>query len=786
VRALDQKLLRDLFRMKVQAAAIALVVASGVALFIAMLTTYRSLRMSEHHFYTQQRFAQLWSDLSRAPRSIERSLAAIEGVTAVEARIHQQAVLDVPGLDEPASALLVSIPPADRHALNDLYLRRGRHVEPGRAGEVLVSEAFAESNHLSLGDTMAAVVAGRRVELHFVGVALSPEYVMPVPPSGLSPDDRRYAVLWMAQDELEALVDLRGAFNEVALGLAPGADERTVVTAVDRVLDPYGGRGAYGRDSQPSHTMLEEHIRPLRSLAVVLPTIFLLVAAFLVNIVLSRIVATQREQVGLLKAFGYSSARVAVHYLELTLLLVMPGVALALPVGTWLGRLFATFYAGFFRFPALAFRVELADILAAALVAVLAAAGGAFGSVRRVVAMPPVVAMTPEIPAFHGSLLDRAGLSRLFPPVWRMVLRNVTRQPLRSALAVGGMALAVNVVTLGSSVGDSFDRMRDVRFQAAEREDITVSLAHVRALGTAHDLLALPGVTRAEPYRVVPARLLARGRMHDITLFGLPDGGLLRHAVGSDFQPATVRADGAVMTKWLAGQFGLHQGDLLSLEIRQNRRRVVTTRLVDVVDEPLGNAAYMDLVTLGRLLGEPATYSGANLLVDPARAHDLYAALKRTPSALAVDFRRGALASYRSMSDAAIDFIRRIEVVFAVIIAFGVVYNSAKIALAERARELATLRVLGFSRGEVSSILLGEVGILATPAVPLGLALGTWLSGLIARAMTADRMHVPHVVDLATYGFAVLVFGVAAVASALVVRRGIDRLDLVAVLKARE
>jgi putative ABC transport system permease protein len=786
VRALDRKLLRDLARMKVQAAAIALVVASGVALFIAMLTTYRALRVSEHHYYTQQRFAHVWADLSRAPRSVKRTLEGIEGVTAVEARVQQRAVLDVPGLDEPASALLVSIPEADHHALNDLYLRRGRHVEPGHPGEVLVSEAFAESNHLSLGDTMSAVVAGRRVQLHFVGVALSPEYVMPVPPSGLSPDDRRYAVLWMAQDELEALVDLRGAFNEVAVGLAPGADEHAVVAAIDRVLDPYGGRGAYGRDSQASHTMLEEHIRPLRSLAVLLPSIFLVVAAFLVNIVLSRMIGTQREQIGLLKAFGYTSARVAIHYLELTMLVVLPGIALALPLGAWLGHFFATFYAGFFRFPELVFRVEPAVVAGATIVALMAAGLGAFGSVRRAVAMPPVVAMTPEIPAFHGSLLDLAGISRLLSPASRMVLRNVTRRPLRSVLAIGGMALAVAVVTLGSSVGDSIGRMRDVRFQAAERQDITVSLAHVRAVGTVRDFLALPGVTRAEPFRVVPARLVARGREHDITLFGLPERGLLRHPVDSAYRVANVPDDGAVVTAWLAKLFRLHPGDLLSLEIRENQRRLVTVRMVDIVDEPLGNAAYMSLPALGRLIGEPSTYSGANLLVDPAQAHALYATLKGTPSALAVDYRRGSLASYRAMSDSAINFIQRVEVIFAVIIAFGVVYNSAKIALAERARELATLRVLGFTRGEVSQVLLGEVGALAAPAVPMGLVLGAWLSRLIAAAMTADRMHVPHVVDGSTYVLAILVFGAAALASALVVRRGIDRLDLVAVLKARE
>ena len=786
MRALDRKLLRDLARMKIQALAIALVLASGVAVFIGMLTAYRSLRVSEHHYYTQYRFAQVWTDLARAPLSVTRSVAAIPGVTAVEGRIKQQAVLDVPGLDEPASALIISIPEAPGHALNDLYIRRGRHVEPGHAHEVMVSEAFAETNHLSLGDTMMAVVAGRHVELRFVGVALSPEYVMPIPPGGLSPDDRRFAVLWMTRDELEALTDLRGAFNEVAVALAPGTDERTVTTAIDRALEPYGGRGAYGRTSQASHTMLEEHIKQLESLALVVPTIFLLVAAFLVNIVLSRVVATQREQIGLLKAFGYTSGRVAIHYLELTVLIVLGGVAIGLPVGAWLGRILAVFYAAFFRFPVLVFRIEPAVVAAASLVAMVAAALGAIGSVRRVVALPPTVAMTAEIPSFGGSIFDVPGVAHMFAPSSRMVLRNVARRPLRSGLAVAGMSLAIAVVVLGSSAADSIDRMRDVRFQAASRDDLSVSLAHVRAVGTVKDFLALPGVTRAEPFRAVPARLLARGSKHDVTLVGLPRGGVLRNVVDTSYRTATVPRDGVVMTTWLARAFGLHAGDELSLEIREKRRHVVTTPLIDVVDEPLGATAYMDLDAMGRLLEEPATYSGALLTTDPMQSHALNAELKRIPSAVAVDFRRGALESYRKMSDSAVGFVRQVEVIFAVIIAFGVVYNSAKIALAERSRELATLRVLGFTRGEVSRILLGEVGALAVPAIPLGFVGGYWLSGLVAAAMSSDRMHVPHLVGASTYGFAVVVFGAAAAASALLVRRGLDRLDLLAVLKARE
>ena len=786
MQAIDRMLLRDLSRMKTQASAIALVVACGVAMFVGMLAAYRSIRISEFHYYEVQRFAHVWSNLSRAPRSILGEIAAIPGVAAVEGRIKQPAILDVPGLDEPASAEIVSIPFTPGHSVNDLYLRRGRHVEPGHAGEVLVSEAFAQANHLALGDQMTAVVFGQRVQLRFVGVALSPEYVMLTMPSGLSADDRRYAIVWMAQADLESLADLRGAINEVSVRLAYGADEHAAIAAIDRTLERYGGRGAFGRDSQASHAHYEEHVQMIRSLTVVMPTIFLLVAAFLVNMVLSRMISTQREQIGLLKAFGYTSARVAAHYLELALLIVLPGVALGLPFGGWFGRVVATFFGKFFRFPVLVFQVEAPIVLGAGLVAVASAALGAFGSVRRVVAMPPIVAMAPEIPRFRRAWFDRIGLTRLLGPTSRMVLRNVTRRATRALLAVAGMSLAIAVVMLGSSVKDAADRTRDVRYQAAERQDITVSLIRPRAIATAREFLGLPGVRRTEPFRAVPARILVRGSAQNVVLYGLPRGSILRGAVDSSWHTAPIPQDGALVTAWLAKRFGLRRGDLLAVEIRENRRRLVTLRIAALVDESLGSALYFELSALGRLLGEPETYSGANLIVDPKRERELYAVLKRTPGAVAVDFRRGALAVYRAMGDAAVEFVRQIEVVFGIVIAFGVVYNTAKIALAERARELATLRVLGFTRGEVSRILLGEIAVLGVPAVPIGFALGYELSALVIHTMAGERMHPPHVVSPGTYGFAFSIFATAALISALAVRRGLDRLDLMAVLKARE
>lgn len=787
MRALDRKLVRDLGRMKFQAAAIALVVASGMTLFVGTAATSRALSLSEEKYYDDHRFAHVWSRLTRAPQSVVDGLRIIPGVTAVEGRLVAQGILDLPTIEEPATGLFVGIPPRHGHALNDVYLRRGRHVEANGQDEALVSEAFADRIDLRPGDVVRAVIAGRQVMLRVVGVALSPEFLMQIAPGGLIPDDRRFGVFWVARDRLEHLLDLDGAVNEVALRLAPGANDTAVIRAVDRVLEPYGGQGAYGRTSQPSHVMLEDHITPLNALAALVPGVFLTVAMFLLNVVLSRLVSTERTQIGMLKAFGYSNARLARHYLLFALTIVAGGVVIGVPAGIWLGRVMATWFAAFFRFPELVFRTEPSVIAIGALVMIGGSALGALGTLANVIRMPPSVAMAPAAPLYRPTFVDRMGLLiRALAPATRMILRSVTRRPLRAALTAAGMSAAIAIVIMGSFISDAMNRVVDIKYQAQERQDMSVVLAHARSLEQWSGVAQLPGVRVAEPYRAVSARLHAAGATRDVVLIGLTPSSRLRRIVDATYRQMSVPPDGVVVSKWLAARANLKHGELVAIEIREDRRRIVTARVATFVQEPLGTYLYMDLNALGRLLNEPNTFRAFNLLVDPARAGELYAALKNAPEAVGVDFRRTAIANFRAMADESIDFIRQIEVFFAVIIAFGVVYNAARIAVAERAYELATLRVLGFTRQEISTVLLGEIGLLAIPAIPLGCFLGYALSARLAAAAASDLFRFPVVVTPATYVFAVVVFSAAVLGAALVVRRRLDRLDLVAVLKARE
>lgn len=785
--ALNRKLLRDLGRMRTQAIAIALVVASGVALFVATATAYRSLRLSQDSYYSSGRLAHVWATLAGAPESVLREIASLPGVAAVEGRLASEAVLDVPALDEPATGLLLSIPESQGHAINDLHLRAGRHVERGRSGEVLVNEAFAEKNGLRPGSAISAVVSGHRIELQIVGVALSPEYVMPTPPGGILPDDRRFGVFWMARPELASLLDMPGAINDVIVRLADASSEAVVVRALDRILEPYGGRGAFGRDSQPSHIMLEDHIIQLEGLAVMLPGIFLLVAAFLVNVVVSRLVGIQRMQIGMLKAFGYSNARIAIHYLEFAVVIVASGIVIGLPIGMWLGRIIAEFYGTFFRFPVLIFRLEPAVVAVGVSATLVASLLGVIGSLRQIVKMPPVVAMSPAAQVYRPTLIDRLGIPRWFAPITRMIVRNVARQRLRAAVTMAGMVLAVAILVLGDSSADSINRIVDAQYHTVQREDISVLLPHPRSLAVSRQFESLPGVRLAEPYRAVAARVHVDVRTQDVALRGLPQSGVLRRIVDTkSFAAVAPPADGVLVSTWFAERLRIHRGQPLAIEIREGRRRTVTVRVVGLIDDPAGASIYMDLAAMGRLLEEPETMTSVNLLVDPKDRRELYAVLKRAPDVRAVQMRRGSLANFRAMSDASLRFIRRIVIIFSIIIAFGVVYNAARIAAAERSTELATMRVLGFRRAEISFVLLGEIAALAIAAVPMGFAVGYQLSAIVAAAMSSDRFRMPVIVEPSTYAYATLVFAAGVVGSALLVRRRLDHLDLVAVLKARE
>jgi putative ABC transport system permease protein len=786
VKALDRKLLRDLWTIRAQALTIALVVASGLAGFVGSLSTVESLVESRDRYYASARLADVFSSVKRAPEHVGARLADLPDVAEVQTELVFGAQIALAGVSQPMTGRMVGVGTGQWGAgLNRLSLRAGRWPAAG-TDEVLVNEAFAIARGLGPGATVSALLNGKRRTLQVVGIALSPEYVFAAATGGTN-DDTSFGVYWIDRERLEAAFDMDGAFNAVSVKLRAGASVPAAIEEIDRLLAPYGSRGGYGRDEQPSHRAVAQEIREQRVFGILLPSVFLAVAVFILNVVLGRQVTTQRDQIAALKALGYENRRIAAHYLKLAAAIVVLGLLLGVGIGDWLGRYLTRMYSDFFRFPQFHYASAPWTIACGASAFVVAALGGAWLAVRRLVSLAPAEALRPPAPPRFGPLLlERAGLQTRIGPQRRMILRNVERRPVRAAMTTAGIASAVAILIGGTWWRDALDYIIDVQFANAQPGEVYVAFTDPLARRVEHDLAAAPGVLRAEVRRSVPVRIHAGHLSYRATLSGLEPGAQLWRLIDAQARPIPAPAGGILMTDRLAEILRVRPGDTVRLEFLEGRQRSPELLVGGLSREPMGLGAYMPADALDALAGEGRLASAAGLMIDDGRREELFEALKRMPRVAGV-FVKSALVDYfRSTSARNILVFTTVLTAFAAAIAVGVVYNSARIALAERAWELATLRVLGLSHREVTVLLLAELATELVIAIPLGFVGGYHLAELMIAMMSSETVRIPAVILPRTYAYAGLTMLGAGVVSAWMVQRRLARLDLVAVLKTRE
>ena len=786
MKTLHRKLWRELRQLRGQALAIGAVMVAGIATMVMAQGNYHALSQTRDLYYAEYHFADVFAPLKRAPLTALDAVRALPGVGQAQARVTGFASLEVAGFDEAVSGQIVSLPPPGEDGLNRVFLRKGEL--PSADADVVLGEAFALAHGLGPGDTLEAVLNGRRQTLRISGVGLSPEFVYQVRPGDLFPDFERFAILWMQREPLATALDMDGAFNHLALTLERGARGDDVIDALDALLAPWGGTGAYDRDDQLSHRMLAEELAQLRTMTRMFTAIFLGVSAFLLNVVIGRLIGAQREQIALLKAFGYSRWEVGVHYAQLSLLVSSAGVLPGLALGAWIGRAMADLYVEYFSFPYLAWSLQPSVVLAALAFAVAAAAIGTFAALRRAFALPPAEAMRPEAPAtFRPTLTERIGLGALLDPAARMILRNLERRPLRTGLSVLGIGMGLGVLVMSRFIGGAIDNIVDVQFGLAQRDDFTVTLVEPASGRAAHELAALPGVRSVEPFRNAAVRLRNGHREYRAALQGLPPDADLRRVLDRSLQPVAPPAQGVLLTDFLGELLAVRPGDTLQVEFLEGHRRTLEVPVAGLVSEYLGVGAYAHQDTVNRLLGEGDAISGAWLALEsPGERTAVLQELRARPQVGAATDRSATIRGFMdSIAQTMLTFTLAITGMAAAIAA-GVVYNSARITLAERGRELASLRVLGYTRGEARAMLFGELLTLSLLALVPGFALGYGLSALLVHGMATDLYRMPLVIAPSGFAVAGLVVLATTVLSGMLVLRRLDHLDLVAALKTKE
>lgn len=789
IKALDIKLLRDLWRLKGQVISIGFVIASGVALLVMSLSTYEALRITSDAYYDRYRYGHVFAGAKRAPLHLEDRIRALEGVQTTQLRISMQAVLDIDGFTEPLMGRLVSIPEGRQPDLNQLVLRRGRLVEPGRPNEVIINESFANAHGLKLGDTIQAIINNNKRRLRIVGTAQSPEFIYVISPFALMPDKKRYGVLWLGRKAMEAAYDYDGAFNDLSLTVLRGTDTRQTIQALDAMLSPYGSVGAIDRRDHLSNWFVQNELTQNQASARILPTIFLLVAAFLTNTVLTRLIITERSEIGLMKAFGYSSREVGWHYAKFVIVITMLGVVFGWALGAMLGHLSTDSYARNLNLPMLIYRPSPLSFVIGAVVSLSVGLLATARAVSKAAALPPIVAMSPqEPPMFHGNSGVVQELMDTLDEPTRIIVRQITRWPFRAFATALGFAGAIAMMVLSLYFTDAVDEISRTHFGELQREDVALGFNDPQSSVVLTEIERLPGVLSAEPMRVVSVDLVSRHLKHRGTLHGISKGAKLTRIYDVRRGPVPVPAGGLVLTSRLAEKLDVRVGDQIEVRILEGRRPIENLTVADIYDSYIGMFAYLDIDVLNRMLKDRSVTQYVSASIDELQQEELLVELKNLPAVSTVALKSVAMSNFdQTIAETMMIFVGFFSA-FSFALGFGVTYNAQRIALSERGRELATLRVLGFSHRDALYILLGETMVLVCLALPIGCLLGWLLTAVFVNAggFQTELMRLPLVITPASYGLAIVVLLIASAASGLAMKRWVDRLDLISVLKTRE
>lgn len=790
MRALNRKLLRDLWRLRGQVLATALVIGAGIALYVMSAGMLASLTATRDGWYAGARFVDISAQARRVPLPLLEQLRAIPGVALAEGRITTLARVEVAGFDEPVNAMLHSLPEAGAAQLNAVQLVRGRM--PEGPGEILLSDGFARAHGLPGGggeastQGIALIVQGARMEMRVTGTAIAPDHVMTIGPGNLTSDDLRFAVGWAPRHALEGPTDQVGAFSELMIRLAPDARPQAVMRAVDRLLAPYGGTSALARHELSSDRFIRGELDQLAVMARILPPIFLSVAAFLLWVMTGRLIATEREQIGLMKAFGYRGREIALHYAGVAGLAAVAGLLTGSLAGLLMGRGISAIYARFFAFPGLQFQLEPEVFAIAALIAAAAAAAGAAGPLRAAMRLAPAAAMQPPAPPAFRGRAGRAGRSARLDAPGRMLLRRLLRWPERTFLGVTGLALATGLAVVASFSADAIDRMLDQSFNRASRQHVSVVFAEERGRDALAELAAIPGVRAVQPAHDAPALFVHGNRRWRDALVGIDPAADMVRLMDEDDRPVEVRPGGLVLSRALADKLGARPGSRVRIEVESGRRPVLDLEVRAIARTSYGTPAWLDIDTLDQVLGEGPRVTGAWLLIDPAQAGSIVRAIGERPMVAGVTLRTAVLGNLDAQMRENFGTFRLYSLAIAAVIVIGVAYNSGRLSFSEQVRDLATMRVLGYRTGEIGRVLIGEIIALSILALPFGLAFGMGLAWFVSHSFSTDMFTIPYAVSGRTLALAALTTLSAAIVTAMLVHRRAARIDLVRVLKSRD
>ncbi|MBM3153837.1 MAG: ABC transporter permease, partial [Chloroflexi bacterium] len=665
VPKLHLKLLRDIKSAKIQYGAVAFIIFLGITIFICGYEAYLNLDISYNSYFDRLNMGDYWISVDEIDNRAVRQLNEIPGVAAI-GRIRGDVNVDMGGeTGEKVAGHVISLPSLHLPDVNLVQIESGGYFSPEFGREILVENHFADYHKIQPGDWLTLEYQGVKAKFRVMGIVVSPEYLWVTKSAqDAMPSPRTFGVFFMPESTAEQIFGMDGKSSELVLRVAPGVDRGKVLDRVKGILrrhdigritskdDPVkvrareidiirGVRTAYmtARKDLPSVQLLRQDLEGFAMLAFLFPLLFLTMASLSIYVLLSRLVESQRIQIGLMRAIGYSRSSILFHYMGFALVVGIAGSLTGVIAGHLLANGLTEMYVSQLNIPSMIVITHWGVIVVGILIGMGIPLVAGLLPAWSTLSIQPAEAMRPAIPASGNRIVMRtlAFLLGPFPYVLKVPLRNIFRNVRRSLFMASGVASAVILILVSMSFVDAVDSTFDMQFNVVQKYDAFVYLQGVGAASTATYIGNLKGVKETEAVLEMPYRVRYGGNTVDTSIAGFPAGSSMYWLVGEDGRRIDVTNDGVLIPISYKERLGAEVGDTVQLEPLVGTVGETEKKLAGYVQTAVGARAFMPLREVQKLQHNLGAATGIFVKFDGLPSADLLKRMYDMPQVASVE-----------------------------------------------------------------------------------------------------------------------------------------------------
>jgi len=783
MRKLDVRLLRLIKNSKGQFISISLMVILALTIYVSFSMVGDNLNNSIYDYYNITNFGDIFVDVVRVPKVAIDQLHNIEGIELAQGRISSDVPLRVDDPDEKVTVRITSVP-KESHIINDLYVIEGNGLT-GNSKSAVVLQQFSNARGIELEDKITPYIAGREYSLDIVGIVGSPEYIYLMEnEQSLIPAPEKFGVIYVTEDFAQSVLGYQGSYNEIVIKVKDSHINRldSIVDEIEEQLDRYGVRQTTKREDQLSHFMMMQEVDQLDVMATAITLLFLIVAAVIINVMLSRIVKNDRTSIGVMKALGYSNLQIMLHYTKFSLAIGLVGSLIGIGLSIPISMSFTSLYIMFMNIPLFQMRVYYVYfIYGVLLTSVFCVVSGVIGA-RSVTKILPADSMKPEAPKSGGRIfLER--FKNIWSRIsfsWKMVIRNILRNKRRAAFLVVGIALTYGITMVPVFMSSVWTNIFTVHYGEFQRMNYNIDFTSPMSNNAMRELSKIIEVDDIEPKSEIPFEFRNGWRKKSVMTIGLLSETEFYNFKSPSGQRLGLPREGMLLSERLAESLHVSVGDEVLVKNFMPGKEDAYIEVKGIIEQHLGTNAYMDIDALNELLGEKGMITGVLMNSRDDVVNNLRD-VKNIRQIQSVEDMKNSFIEFMDM----IIYSVGVMMLFGGVLGFAIVYNITIISISERLMEFSSLRVMGFEKKEIYKMVSRENGLLSVLGILFGVPLGYGMCAGIISAISMDMVGIPLIINTSTYfttAFATIVFiGIAQLATV----RKIYKIDFLEALKNR-